>query len=147
MIPKDFVEIQRQYLSDIMAVVLIEEFPHQLIINWDDTAMKVVPATSWTMERKGTNCVEISGIDEKRHQIMALFACMMAGHFLPIQLIYGGTTPKCLPKVTFPSDWHITYTPNHWSNEATMKAYYNTICDREEKGACPEEQPHSSSYF
>ena len=81
MIPKDFVEIQRQHLSDIMAVVLMEEFPHQLIINWDDTAMKVVPATSWTMERKGTNRVEISGIDDKHHQIMALFACMMAGHF------------------------------------------------------------------
>ena len=35
------------------------------------------------------NRVEISGIDEKR-QIMALFACTMAGHFLPIKLIYGG---------------------------------------------------------
>ena len=120
------VEIQRQYLSNIMAVVLMEEVPHQLIINWDHTAMKVVPATSWMMERKGTNRVEISGIDDK-YQITALFACMMAGHFLPIQLIYGGKTPKCLPKVTFPSDWHITYTPNHWSNEATMIEYVKLI--------------------
>ena len=47
-IAKDFVKIQRQYLSHIMAVVLMEEVPHQLIINWDHTAMKVVPATSWT---------------------------------------------------------------------------------------------------
>ena len=35
------------------------------------------------------NRVEILGIDEKR-QIMALFACTMAGQFLPIKLIYGG---------------------------------------------------------
>ena len=100
------------------------------------------------MKRKGTNRVGISGMDNKR-QIMALFACTMAGHFLPIQLIYCGKTPKCLPKVTFPSQWYITYTPNHWSNEATMTEYVKLIiipCHREEKGACPEEQPHSSSF-
>ena len=64
-IPKDFVEIQRQYLSDIMAAVLMEEVPHQQIINWYHTDMKVIPAMSWMMERKGTNRVEISGIDDK----------------------------------------------------------------------------------
>ena len=44
----------------------------------------------------------------------------MAGDFLPPQLIYKGKTKKCLPAVTFPSDWHITY---HWSNEDTMVDY------------------------
>ena len=29
-----------------MAVILMEEVPHQLIINWDHTAKKVVPAMS-----------------------------------------------------------------------------------------------------
>ena len=78
------------------------------------------------MNRKGTNCVGISGLDNKR-QITALFACTTAGHFLPIQLIYCGRTPKCLPKVTFPSHWYIMCTPNHWSNEATMIEYVNLI--------------------
>ena len=36
-------------------------------------------------------------------------------------MIYEGTTAICLPKVTFPSDWHITCSANHWSTETTIK--------------------------
>ena len=60
--------------------------------------------------------MEIAAINDKR-QITAVFACTMSGIFLPMQLIYKGTTTKCLPKLEdegFPSDWHITYTANHW---------------------------------
>ena len=47
---------------------------------------------------------------------------------LPIQLIYQGTTTKCLPKnVSFPADWHNTCTANHWSNSNTMVDYVNLI--------------------
>ena len=43
----------------------------------------------------------------------------MTGQFLPLQLIYQGTTDRCLPKgVGFPDDWYVTYTANHWSNES-----------------------------
>ena len=104
----------------------MEEVPCQLIITWDHTAMKMVPAMSWTMEKKGTKRVEIAAIEDKR-QITVLFGCTMAGDVLPLQLIYGGTTQKCLPKIRFPSDWHITCTANHWSNESTMIEYVKRI--------------------
>ena len=43
----------------------------------------------------------------------------MSGQFLPMQLIYQGTTDRCLPKgVEFTDDWNATYTANHWSNES-----------------------------
>lgn len=45
----------------------------------------------------------------------------MIGIFLPVQLIYQGKINKCDPSFRFPSDWNIT--PNHWSNEDTMKDY------------------------
>ena len=68
------------------------------------------------MEKRGTKCVEIVGKDDKR-QITAIFACTMHRKFFPMQLIYKGTIPKCLPKcVDFPSDWDVTYTANHWAN-------------------------------
>ena len=61
------------------------------------------------MEKRGTKCVEIAGIDDKR-QIMAVFACTMSGKFFPMQLIYKGTTRKCLPKsIDFPSDGYHLY--------------------------------------
>ena len=84
--------------------------------------MHYVPVSSWTMAKEGSKRVEICGIDDKR-QITAVFACSMTGDFLPIQLIYAGKTDKCHPSFTFPSDWHITHSPNRWSNEDTMKAY------------------------
>ena len=31
----------------------MEEIPEALILNWDQTAMKIVPSSSWTMEKKG----------------------------------------------------------------------------------------------
>ena len=78
--------------------------------------MKLVPLASWTMEKRGIKSVEISATDDKR-QITAVFVCSLSGIFLPIQLFHKGTTPRCLPSsMPFPSDWHITYTANHWSN-------------------------------
>ena len=76
---------------------------------------------------EGTKRVEIAAVDDKR-QITALFACTLSGKFLPMQLIYQGTTSKRLPKnVQFPSDWHVTYTENHWANENTTIDYITNI--------------------
>ena len=89
--------------------------------------MKIVPSCSWTMERKGTKRVEIATIEDKR-QITTVFGCSLSGNFLPLQLIYEGTTQRCLPnEVPFPSDWHITCIANHWSNEDTMVDYVQKV--------------------
>ena len=93
------------------------------MINWDQTGIHYVPVSSWTMAKVG---VEIAGIDDKR-QITAVFGGSMAGDFLPPQVIYQGRTNKCLLSVTFPPDWHITFTENHWSNEKTMVGYLDKI--------------------
>ena len=78
------------------------------------------------MELKGSKRVEITGISDKR-QITAVFCGTLAGDFLPPQLIYQGKTSACLPRHKFPNDWHITCTPNHWSNEEKMKEYLKEI--------------------
>ena len=52
----------------------------------------------------------------------------MAGDFLPIQLVYKGKTPHCLPNVeSVPEGWHLTYSPSHWSTEQTMRDYIQKI--------------------
>ena len=104
-------------------MVELDEIPPQLIINWDQTAIYYVPVGSWTMELEGAKRVEIAGKDDKR-QITAVFAGSMAGDFLPIQLVYKGKTPRCLPNVeSVPDGWHLTYSPSHWSTEQTMRDY------------------------
>ena len=108
-------------------VVELHEIPPKLVINLDQTATYYVPVGSWTMETEGAKWVEIAGKDDKR-QITAVFAGSMAGDFLPIQLVYKGKTPGCLPNVqSVPEGWHLTYSPSHWSTEWTMRDYIQKI--------------------
>ena len=56
-----------------------------------------------------------------------VIAGALKGNTLPLQIIYQGKTPQCLPSVKFPSNWHITFSENHWSNEDTMLDYIMKI--------------------
>ena len=122
----NFNDLKAQFLFDIMINVRMDEIPDQLIINWDQTAINYVPSGSWTMEKSGSQRVEIVANDDKR-QITAVFAGTLTGDFLPPQLIHQGTTNRCLPKVSFPREWNVTCTPNHWSNEQSMKTYLTDV--------------------
>ena len=44
-----------------------------LIINWDQTGIKYIPVSEWTMEKEGSRRVEIAGLTDKR-QITVAFA-------------------------------------------------------------------------
>ena len=78
------------------------------------------------MAKEGSKRIEIAGAEDKR-QITAVFANTMAGDFLCPQIIYSGKTSRCLPTVTFPKGWHVTYTENHWANEKTTEDYINLL--------------------
>ncbi len=122
----DFKAVQEQFVVDVKAVVEMEDVPPELVFNWDQMGISIVPGSSWTMEAKGSKRVEIVGISDKR-QITTVSGGTMTGEFLPPQLIYQGKTSACLPRYKFPSDWHVTCKPNHWSNEDKMKEYIERI--------------------
>jgi len=44
----------------------MEEIPPDMIINWNQTAIKYVPVSNWTQEQQGSKRVEIAGIDDKQ---------------------------------------------------------------------------------
>ena len=102
----DFERFKAQFVK------AVEEIPSELVINGNQTGIHYVPLLSWTMAKQGSKQVEIAGVDDKR-QITAVFGGTMAGDFIPLHL---GKTSKCLPSIRFPSDVHITFTENHWSN-------------------------------
>ena len=74
MLPCNFQAIKEQFLINVNSVVKMKDIPGDMIINWDQIAMKLVPFSSWTMEKRGTKRVEISATDDKR-QITAIFVC------------------------------------------------------------------------
>ena len=80
------------------------------------------------MAKQGSKKVTTAGIDDKR-QITGVFTLTLDGCSLPLQLqlIYQSTTSACLPSTAFPSDWHVTCSPNHWATESTTKDYIHKI--------------------
>ena len=122
----NFAELKKAFLADVTTTVTMEEIPPELILNWDQTGIKLVPCSSWTMEKQGAKRVEMVGVNDKR-QITAVFCGNLLGDFLPVQLIYKGKTPCCHPRFSFPCDWHITHSPKHWSTEETMLQYIEHI--------------------
>ena len=122
----NFAEVKKEFLNDLAAIVELEEIPPQLVLNWDQTGIKLVPVSSHTMDRQGCNRVEVTGVTDKR-LITALFCGSLTGDFLPVQVIYQEKTNRCHPKFRFPPDWNITHSPKHWSTEQTMIEYIHEI--------------------
>ena len=124
--PDDFARVKQAFLDEVVQVVEMEEIPAELILNWDQTGINLAPVSSWTMDQSGTKRVKVKGVNDKR-QITALFCGKLTGDFLPVQLIYKGKTALSHPRYQFPSGWHITHSPRHWSTEETMIQYINEI--------------------
>ena len=122
----DFDKLKESFLQEVITTVEMEEIPPDLILNWDQTGVKIVPSNTWTMDRRGSKRVEIAGANDKR-AITAVFCGSLVGDFLPLQLIYKGKTRRCHPRYQFPSNWDITHSPRHWSNEDTMIQYITNI--------------------
>ena len=119
----NFDQLKSHFIFDI---VEMEEIPSNMIINWNQTAIKYIPVSNWTMADEGSQRVEVVATNDKR-QITAVFGITLSGDFLPPQLIYQGTTPKCLPSIRFLAGWDVTFSENHWLNESTMEDYLNNM--------------------
>ena len=121
-----FLELQGDFLADIQAEVVMNEIPTELILNWDQTALHLVPTGQWPMHRSGEKVVPIINSDNKR-QITADLAVTMSRQYLPPQLIYQGKTKHCHPAGEVPEGWDIWHSHNHWSNEETMLRYVEMV--------------------
>ena len=122
----NFEQLKQAFLDDVCTTVMMEEIPPQLILNWDQTGIKILPTSSWTMNELGAKRVEVVGVNDKR-MITAIFCGSAVGDFLPPQVIYQGKTERCHPHFRFPSDWDVTHSPRHWSTEETMIQYVKNI--------------------
>ena len=77
----NFAQLRRTFLSDFHATVMMEEIPPELVLNWDQTRINLVPCSTWTMDQCGVKRVEMVGASDKR-QITAIFCGTILGGFL-----------------------------------------------------------------
>ena len=87
------------FLLEFNNAVEMDKVSQQLMINWDQTDINYIPVSSWFMEQEeGSKRVELLRKDDKQ-QLAALFACLMSGDFLPMQLVYQGKTIKMFTQI------------------------------------------------
>ena len=46
----NFEELRSHYLMDIKEIITLEEIPDDITLNWDQTAIKYIPLSNWTMD-------------------------------------------------------------------------------------------------
>ena len=98
----------------------------EIILNFDQAAVGFTAMNKFTFTGKGVHSVPIANVDDKP-QITATFCVNIVGDLLPVQLIYGGITDKCHPKVKFPDSLHITHSQDHWYNKDIVIVYLKKI--------------------
>ena len=86
-----------------------------LIINLNQTALQFYRISQYSTVKKGEKSIPITNSTDKR-QITETLAISLSGNFLPMQLIFQGKTDRCHLDYTFPKEFHITHTENHWSS-------------------------------
>jgi len=86
-------EIEYLFLHEIVNKVEKYQIPESLVINLDQTPLKIVQCSNSTLAKKNSKNVTIVGSSDKR-SITATFSITLSGIFLPMQLIYGGKTQK-----------------------------------------------------
>lgn len=124
--PKDWEQQWEYYILRIALLAMQYNIPPELFVNSDQTAVWFVPTNGQrTYEKRGATEVRIMGLDDKRN-MTAVPSGAASGHLLAMQLIYGGTTERSLPRPDLLRDarakgHHITNTANHWSTLKTMK--------------------------
>ena len=98
----------------------------EMTLKFDQTALGFTALIKSTITGKGIHSEPIANVDNKR-QITATLCVDIVGNFLPVQLIYGGVTDECHPKLKFPESFHITHSQNHWSNKDIVMEYLKKI--------------------
>ena len=61
----DFEKANKEFLSEVTSVVGLEEIQPEMILNWDQSGIKMVPSSNWTLEKRGSKRVELLGVNDE----------------------------------------------------------------------------------
>ena len=87
---ENFKAVKELFLIDIEAIMEIEEIQPELVFNWDQTGISIIPGSSWTMETKVS----------KSELVMVGTSLSFTRHFfksisIPDPLVYVITSNHC----------------------------------------------------
>ena len=68
----NFKEKRKEFFNDLVSIIEFQKIPPELVLNWDQTGIKLVPSVSWTMHERESIRVDLVGISDKG-QITAVY--------------------------------------------------------------------------
>lgn len=84
-LPRNSGDVKAKFLDAISNEVVKHDIPPCMVVNWDQTAVPMVPVSQWTMNHIGEKQVTMAGLNDKR-QITALLTISACGTMLPPQV-------------------------------------------------------------
>ena len=96
----EFQRLKEEFFLDVVTTVEMEEILSELILNWDQTEIKIVPSNTWTMEEQGSKRADIAGANDKR-QITAVFHGSFEGDFYQSRSSTRAKTCAAIPTTSF----------------------------------------------
>ena len=100
-------EIELLLHHEIITTIEKHNIPGSMTINIDQTPLKYVPTSNFTLKEKRTTSVTMKGGSDKRC-ITGKFSIKFSKKFLPMQLIYGGKTVESLPCFELPQEFSLS---------------------------------------
>ena len=61
----EFEVMKQQFLADTAPGVIMNEIHHDVVINWDQTGIKIIPTGDWSMHFSDEKIVPIASRDDK----------------------------------------------------------------------------------
>ncbi len=113
--------------------MLKHKVPPALVINFDQTGLRLLPTAKVSRAPVGAKEVALVGASDMR-QITGVLGASLDGKILPPQLIFQGKTERSLPSPSVRKDkkfegWDFTQTENHWSNLEASKRFMDMVVE------------------
>lgn len=68
------------FLRQISGIVSVHQIPPEMVVNWGQSGINIVPTCNWTMEQEGVSWFEIAVLNDKC-QIIVTFSASLSGVF------------------------------------------------------------------
>lgn len=134
-VPENWEDICEKAALRIAYVIKEEDVPASLYVNSDQTQIVYAQGSNITWTKRGTKQVSTIGEDEKR-AFTAVVSVSCSGKFLPLQMVYQGSTTKSCPQPTAAHynecishgfRFECSKTDTYWSTHATMESLVDSI--------------------
>ena len=120
-------EIKFLFHYEIVTRIKERNIPGPMIININQTPLKYVPTSIFTLAEKGATSVTMEGGSDKRC-ITGTFSITFSNEFLPIYLIYGEKAVQSLRRFRLIQEFSLSGNPTHFYNlSESIKLFQKVI--------------------